>query len=62
MAAGPVQIDLPGTTNPPNRIHMEAMREPNASMKPMKSQTRAPANRDNEGQVDMSVQAGIQAL
>lgn len=39
----------PGTTNPPNRIHMEAMSEPNASMKPTKSQTRAPARRDNVG-------------
>jgi len=37
------QRDSRGTTNPPNRIHMEAMREPKASMKPMKSHTRAPA-------------------
>lgn len=59
MAVGPVQVDLPGTTNPPKRIHMEAMREPNASMKPMKSQTRAPANRDKGGQGDMSVQAEL---
>lgn len=32
----------PGTTKPPKRIHMEAMREPKASMKPMKSHTLAP--------------------
>lgn len=62
MTVGPVQVDLPGTTNPPNRIHMEAMREPNASMKPMKSQTRAPASRDNEGQGDVSVQAGLRVV
>lgn len=34
---------LPGTTKPPKRIHMEAMREPKASMKPMNSHTLAPA-------------------
>lgn len=38
--------NLRGTTNPPKRIHMEAMREPKASMNPMKSHTRAPADRD----------------
>jgi hypothetical protein len=41
-------LDLLGTTKPPNRIHMEAMREPNASMKPMKSHTRAPAISDTK--------------
>lgn len=36
---------LLGTTKPPKRIHMEAMRDPKDSMKPMKSHTREPAKR-----------------
>ena len=45
--------DLRCTTKSPKRIHMEAMREPKASMKPMKSQMRAPANKEKAGCVVM---------
>lgn len=33
---------LPLATYPPKRIHIDAIREPKASMKPMNSQMRAP--------------------